>query len=53
VSVDKLGKMDVYIVSHHGLTNSGSPALVDAIAPRWRSWTTARARRLARNLRDD
>jgi len=32
--VDKLGKMDVYIVSHHGLTNSGSPALVDAIAPR-------------------
>jgi len=32
--VDKLGKMDVYIVSHHGLINSGSPALVDAIAPR-------------------
>ena len=32
--VDKLGKVDVYIVSHHGLTNSGSPALVDAIAPR-------------------
>ncbi len=32
--VDKLGKMDVYIVSHHGLVNSGSPALVDAIAPR-------------------
>jgi beta-lactamase superfamily II metal-dependent hydrolase len=31
--VDKLGKVDVYIVSHHGLTNSGSPALVDAIAP--------------------
>ncbi len=31
---DKLGKMDVYIVSHHGLVNSGSPALVDAIAPR-------------------
>ena len=32
--VDKLGKVDVYIVSHHGLINSGSPALVDAIAPR-------------------
>ena len=32
--VDKLGKVDVYIVSHHGLTNSGSPALVDAVAPR-------------------
>ncbi len=32
--VDKLGKVDVYIVSHHGLVNSGSPALVDAIAPR-------------------
>jgi competence protein ComEC len=32
--VDKLGKVDVYIVSHHGLINSGSPALVNAIAPR-------------------
>jgi beta-lactamase superfamily II metal-dependent hydrolase len=32
--VNKLGKVDVYIVSHHGLINSGSPALVDAIAPR-------------------
>jgi len=32
--IDKLGKMDVYIVSHHGLVNSGSPAMVDAIAPR-------------------
>ncbi len=32
--VDKLGRVDVYIVSHHGLINSGSPALVDAIAPR-------------------
>jgi competence protein ComEC len=32
--VNKLGKVDVYIVSHHGLDRSGSPALVDAIAPR-------------------
>ena len=32
--VNKLGKVDVYIVSHHGLVNSGSPALVNAIAPR-------------------
>ena len=32
--VDKLGKVDVYIVSHHGLDRSGSPALVNAIAPR-------------------
>ena len=32
--VNKLGKVDVYIVSHHGLINSGSPAMVDAIAPR-------------------
>lgn len=32
--LDKLGKVDVYIVSHHGLVNSGSPALVNAIAPR-------------------
>jgi beta-lactamase superfamily II metal-dependent hydrolase len=32
--VNKLGRFDVYIVSHHGLVNSGSPALVDAIAPR-------------------
>jgi competence protein ComEC len=33
-SIGKLGKMDVYIASHHGLDRSGSPALVDAIAPR-------------------
>lgn len=31
---DKLGKVDIYIVSHHGMDRSGSPALVDAIAPR-------------------
>lgn len=32
--VNKLGPMDVYIVSHHGTAISGSPALVDGIAPR-------------------
>jgi competence protein ComEC len=32
--VNKLGRFDVYIVSHHGLDRSSSPALVDAIAPR-------------------
>jgi competence protein ComEC len=32
--VNKLGKVDVYIVSHHGLDRSGSPALVNGIAPR-------------------
>lgn len=32
--VDRLGKVDVYVVSHHGLDRSGSPAFVDAIAPR-------------------
>ncbi len=32
--VNKLGKVDVYIVSHHGFDRSSSPALVDAIAPR-------------------
>jgi competence protein ComEC len=32
--VNKLGKVDVYVVSHHGLDRSGSPAFVDAIAPR-------------------
>ena len=31
---NKLGKIDIYIVSHHGLVQSSSPALVDAIAPR-------------------
>ena len=32
--VDKLGKFDVYIVSHHGLFQSGSAALVNGIDPR-------------------
>ncbi len=31
---NKLGKIDIYVVSHHGSAESGSPALVDAIAPR-------------------
>lgn len=31
---NKLGKIDIYIVSHHGFNQSGGPALVDAIAPR-------------------
>src|SRR5580704_13824364 len=32
--VNKLGKVDVYIVSHHGWQQSSSPALVYGIAPR-------------------
>ena len=32
--VDKVGKVDVYVVSHHGFARSGSPALLDAVAPR-------------------
>jgi competence protein ComEC len=32
--VNKLGKVDVYIVSHHGWRESGSPALVHGVAPR-------------------
>ncbi|MBV9343341.1 MAG: MBL fold metallo-hydrolase [Acidobacteria bacterium] len=32
--VNKLGNIDIYIVSHHGSEQSGSPALVNAIAPR-------------------
>jgi len=32
--IDKLGKVDLYIASHHGLDRSGSPALIQAIAPR-------------------
>jgi len=31
---NKLGKVDIYIVSHHGWQQSGSAAFVDAIAPR-------------------
>jgi beta-lactamase superfamily II metal-dependent hydrolase len=31
---NKLGKIDIYIVSHHGWRQSGSPALLNAIAPR-------------------
>jgi competence protein ComEC len=32
--LNKLGKVDVYIVSHHGSLQSGSPVLVHAISPR-------------------
>jgi len=31
---NKLGTVDVYIVSHHGWNQSGSPALVDGLHPR-------------------
>jgi competence protein ComEC len=31
---NKLGKVDVYVVSHHGWYPSSSPAFVDGIAPR-------------------
>jgi competence protein ComEC len=31
---NKLGKIDIYIVSHHGWYQSGSPALVNGIDPR-------------------
>lgn len=32
--VNKLGQIDVYVVSHHGWYPSSSPAFVDGIAPR-------------------
>jgi competence protein ComEC len=32
--INRLGKIDVYIVSHHGWDQSSSPALVDAIGAR-------------------
>jgi competence protein ComEC len=32
--VDKLGRVDILVVSHHGMDRSSSPALVDALAPR-------------------
>ena len=31
---NKLGKVDIYVVSHHGWEQSGSPQLVDGLAPR-------------------
>jgi competence protein ComEC len=31
---NRIGKVDILVVSHHGLFQSSSPALVDAIAPR-------------------
>jgi competence protein ComEC len=31
---NKLGKADIYVVSHHGLDQSNSPALVHALQPR-------------------
>jgi competence protein ComEC len=32
--LNKVGKVDVYVVSHHGMNLSGSPALVHGLAPR-------------------
>src|SRR5713226_537115 len=32
--MNKIGAVDIYVVSHHGSPNSGSPMLVHAIAPR-------------------
>jgi competence protein ComEC len=32
--VNKLGKVDIYVVSHHGSPQSGSPALVHGVEPR-------------------
>jgi len=32
--VNKLGRIDIYIVSHHGWSQSSSPVLVNGIAPR-------------------
>jgi competence protein ComEC len=32
--VNKLGKIDIYIVSHHGWEQSSSPVLVNGMAPR-------------------
>src|SRR5437879_12117057 len=32
--LNRLGHVDIYIVSHHGWSQSGSPALVYGIAPR-------------------
>lgn len=31
--VDRVGKVDVYLASHHSIQFSGSPAMVDALAP--------------------
>src|SRR5712664_3566079 len=32
--MNKIGAVDIYVVSHHGTASSGSPQLVHAIAPR-------------------
>ena len=32
--VNKIGRVDIYVASHHGAANSGSAVLVNAIAPR-------------------
>lgn len=31
--IDKVGKVDVYLASHHGTAMSGSPAMLNALAP--------------------
>jgi hypothetical protein len=42
--VDKIGKVDVYLATHHGTGLSGSPAAVNAWRPSWPSWAIRRAR---------
>jgi hypothetical protein len=32
--INRIGRVDVYLTSHHGLDRSGSPALVHALRPR-------------------
>jgi competence protein ComEC len=39
---NKLGKADIYVVSHHGLDQSNSPALVQHSNPGWRLWIIVR-----------
>ena len=40
--INKIGKIDIYIVSHHGtVAKQQLPLLYTASLPAWRSWTTA------------
>jgi len=48
---NKLGPVDIFVVSHHGILQSNSPALVDGIAPRGAIMSRRRCRAWSSSIR--